>query len=299
MPLRVVVPPVALPMSVAEVKAYRRIEITTDDAMVAGLISGATDYALTQTQRQLVSCRYQLILDAFPGPQYQHAVPFGVTFSMQGNVIEIPRCPVLQIVSIQYLDMSSNLQTVPPANYTVDLANEPARIRPIFGQIWPPTLPQMGAVIVTFDAGHASPFTATATSPGLIIPTLWPAMNVGDAVYLSNSGGALPTGLSIPAGQQAQLYYVQAVPSAGQYALSAAPGGSAIAFTDAGSGSNFMGQPIGGGNGWIPDGLKLWMQARIGAQYEIREEVLVLNRGKVEELPYIDGLLDDFRMVLM
>ena len=33
---------------------------------------------------------------------------------------------------------------------------EPARLTPVFGKTWPPTLPQIGSVIVTFDAGYGA-----------------------------------------------------------------------------------------------------------------------------------------------
>ncbi len=39
------------------------------------------------------------------------------------------------------------------------------------------------------------------------------------------------------------------------------------------------------------------MKVRIGTLYENREEVALLNRGKVELLPYVDNLLDPFRVV--
>ena len=48
----------------------------------------------------------------------------------------------------------------------------------------------------------------------------------------------------------------------------------------------------------VPQGIKTWMLIRIGTLYENREEVAILNRGKVEALPYVDTLLDEFRVPL-
>jgi uncharacterized phiE125 gp8 family phage protein len=289
MPLRQIIPPVVPPMSIVEAKLYRRIEVTTDDSIVASLVSAATDYALTATQRQLVAARYQQILDGFPGPSMA-GIPFGTTYTMQGNVIVLERCPVLQVVSITYTAMDGSTQTVDPTIYTVDLSGEPARIRPNFGQIWPINLPQMAAVTVTFDAGHATPVTVATGPPSTITPALWPPLAVGTQILLSNSGGALPAGLTLPPDQKAIQAYVQAVVSPGVYTVSLTPAGSAVVFTDIGSGINYLGQ--------VPEGMKSWLQARLGTLYENREEVLVLNRGHLEELPYIDGLLDNFRMEL-
>lgn len=47
----------------------------------------------------------------------------------------------------------------------------------------------------------------------------------------------------------------------------------------------------------VPAGIKTWMLIRIGTLYENREEVAILPRGKVEPLPFVDRLLDPYRVV--
>ena len=93
------------------------------------------------------------------------------------------------------------------SSYVVDAACEPARITPVFGQIWPPSLPQIGAVSVTFDAGYG-----TAAE--------------------------------------------------------------------------------------VPEGLKTWIKLRVGSLYAHREEVALLTRGRIDPLPFVDGLLDPYKVVL-
>jgi uncharacterized phiE125 gp8 family phage protein len=46
----------------------------------------------------------------------------------------------------------------------------------------------------------------------------------------------------------------------------------------------------------VPAGLRHWLLVRVGTIFENREEVAILNRGKVEALPYIDGLLDPYKL---
>ncbi|NDE55215.1 MAG: phage gp6-like head-tail connector protein, partial [Actinobacteria bacterium] len=41
-----------------------------------------------------------------------------------------------------------------------------------------------------------------------------------------------------------------------------------------------------------------WIKLRVGSLYAHREEVALLNRGSIESLPFVDGLLDPFRMTL-
>jgi uncharacterized phiE125 gp8 family phage protein len=46
----------------------------------------------------------------------------------------------------------------------------------------------------------------------------------------------------------------------------------------------------------VPEGLKAWLKMRVGALYENREEFLTGQRITVVELPFIDGLLDPYRI---
>ena len=100
-------------------------------------------------------------------------VPAGSIFSLPGHAILLPKCPVQSVVSIDYLDMSGTVQTMPATDYIVDCACEPARITPAFGRIWPICLPQMSAVSVTFDAGYGD---ATSVPDGI---KSWIKLRVG------------------------------------------------------------------------------------------------------------------------
>ena len=206
MPLQLLTPPAAEPVSLAEAKGHLRVDFNDDDALITSLIAAARQAAETITGRQLVTARWKLVLDSFPGPSPM-GVPNGLPFSLPVHAILLPKCPGQSVVAIQYLDMAGVTQTMPTSEYTVDTACEPARITPVFGQVWPNTLPQIGAVWVTFDAG---------------------------------------------------------------YGMAAA----------------------------VPEGLKSWIKLRLGSLYAHREEVALLTRGSIAPLPFIDGLLDPYRVVL-
>ena len=45
----------------------------------------------------------------------------------------------------------------------------------------------------------------------------------------------------------------------------------------------------------IPAGIRHWILLRVNTIYRNREEVAILNRGKVEALPFVDSLLDYYR----
>ena len=206
MPLQLVTPPAEEPVSLIEAKLHLRVDFDEDDTLIASLIAAARQGAETLTGRQLITARWKQVLDCFPGPSLM-GVPAGQAFSLPGHAILLPKAPVQSVVSIDYLDMGATSQTMHASSYTVDNACEPARITPVFGQIWPICLPQIGAVSVTFDAGY---------------------------------------------GTAAQ----------------------------------------------VPEGIKSWIKLRVGSLYAHREEVALLNRGSIESLPFVDGLLDPFRMTL-
>ena len=207
MPLQLVTPAAEEPVSIIEAKLHLRVDFDEDDTLIAALISAARQAAETITGRQFTTARWKLVLDSFPGPSLM-GVPAGQTFSLPGNAVLLSKSPVQSVVAIDYLDMGSVLRTLAPSAYTVDTACEPARITPVFAQAWPVSLPQIGAVSVTFDAGY------------------------GNAAH-------------------------------------------------------------------VPEGIKSWIKLRVGSLYAHREEMAVLSRGRIDPLPFVDGLLDPYKVVLI
>jgi uncharacterized phiE125 gp8 family phage protein len=285
MPLVQTFAPAVEPVTLAEAKNHLRLDadLTTDDTLVTMLIAAARRYAESYTGRSFVAQGWRLVADAFPGPSL-FGVPPGVPYSLPGHAIQLEKGNTLAVSSITYLAMDTTWQTMPAANYTADLSGCPARITPVFGQIWPIPLPQIASVRVDYIAGYASRIVADPAAD-TIKPDLWPTLAVNDPVVLSNIGGVVPAGLAAGG-----TYYVQSIPSAGLYKLSATVGGAAIDITDAGTGTSFIGT--------VPEGIRQWIMLRLTTLYENREEVAILNRGKVEPLPFIDGLLDPYRVVL-
>ena len=47
----------------------------------------------------------------------------------------------------------------------------------------------------------------------------------------------------------------------------------------------------------VPQGIRQWILLRVGTLYENREEIAVLSRGSVAPLPFVDSLLDPYRVV--
>jgi uncharacterized phiE125 gp8 family phage protein len=49
----------------------------------------------------------------------------------------------------------------------------------------------------------------------------------------------------------------------------------------------------------VPEGIRQWIQMRVATLYENREEVAILSKGKLEPLPFVDGLLDPYRVPML
>ena len=280
MPLQLITAPAGEPIHLIDALAQIKQDAGVDDAHVQATISGARKVAENRTWRQMLGARYNQIFDSFPGVG-QFGVPWGQAYTRPGNAIFLDKVPVLVVESITYTAMDGTTQTVDPITYTVDYSSEPCRITPKFGQIWPIPLPQIGAVVVTFVAGFAAPIIANPTNDTITVRGAWKTQQVGDVVQFSNSGGALPTPL-IPQTD----YFILTNPNAGVYTLSDTLGGTAINLTDSGSGSSFLGE--------VPAEILAWMRLRIGSMDAFREEVAIMNRGHIEEIPFIDGLLDSY-----
>jgi hypothetical protein len=281
MPEILIRPPAGEPVSLAEAKLHLRVTEDSQDALISMLISAARFACESKTRQQLLHARWQLVLDRFPMAGIGTPLPFANDVNIPGYAAILPHAPFVDMYQVTYLDMNGSMQVCDPSVYVVNNAMMPAICAVAFGQIWPIPLPQIGAVQFTYDAGYASPATFTVGNNFTVnSPCSWA---VGDTVEFSNSGGALPAVLA------PNTPYLIASASGNTYTITDISG-NPITFADVGSGSSFLGA--------VPEGLRHWILLRVGSLYENREEVAVLNRGKVEELPFVDGLLDPYRISL-
>src|SRR5579885_1377439 len=85
-------------------------------------------------------------------------------------MIKLAPPPVVSIQQMRYVDTDGNPQTLTQdTDFVLDLISEPARIFPMPGQYWPPSLYVANSLIIDFTAGYdpspvAAPVTDTVTS---------------------------------------------------------------------------------------------------------------------------------------
>lgn len=157
MAYQLLVAPALEPITLAQAKQHLNVDTSDDDSVITALIAAARQYAEQLTRSSFITQQWRLVLDSFPA-----------------HALSLEHGPVQSIDGITYLDMSSAVQTLPPENYVSDLSSQLARVTPKFGQVWPPTLPQIGAVTVNFTAGYGP--AANDVPPGLVH---WMKMRIG------------------------------------------------------------------------------------------------------------------------
>lgn len=156
MPLEIISQPASEPVSTAEAKAHLRVDISTDDSLIAALVTAARDMVERWTRRSLIYTGYRLTLDEFPsGP------------------IDLPRLPVASLSAgqvlayasprIRYYDEDGVQQTLTVStDYELALGGNPPRIVLPPDTEWPDTqADKVNAVEVDFVSGYGSAGSST------------------------------------------------------------------------------------------------------------------------------------------
>lgn len=261
----VLVPPLVEPVHLDEARAHLVLPSseTGQDAQIRRMVAAARRHVETYCRTGIVRQQHLLALDCFPG-----------------GAIEIPVGPLRAVQSVQYLDGDGTLQTLAGSAYRVDTYSTRARIEPAYGTVWPSTRDVVNAVLVKYTCGHVAPVSSIDAGADTIASV---GHDLADdaPVRLSNSGGAVPAGLSA----DTQYYVKAAAADSLQLALSA--GGDAVDITGAGTGTSFLGQ--------VPDDLIAAILLLVGHLFEHREQN---SDFQVYELPTgVESLLAPHRVM--
>jgi uncharacterized phiE125 gp8 family phage protein len=105
-------PPAVEPVTLAEAKAYLRIDNDDDDAVISALIAGARSHVEAQTRRALITQTWRLVRDAWPG---------------DGRVAVVPS-PLRQITAARVYRLDGSTQTLDLQAFVANAAATPAII---------------------------------------------------------------------------------------------------------------------------------------------------------------------------
>lgn len=137
---KLITPPSTEIITLSEAKAHLRVVGTDDDGYINTLITAAREVCEISSGQAMVTQTWRTTLDSFP------------------SAIELTMTPVQSVSSIKYLDISGNLQTLNPSNYTLDNSSDYKShwVVPSYGYTWPDTYDVINAVQVEYIAGFTT-----------------------------------------------------------------------------------------------------------------------------------------------
>ena len=137
---RTIVEPLVEPIPLDQAKTQLRVDHDEEDAEIGRKITAAREELEKLHGRAYITRTLEIRLDEFP--------------SAKSGLVLLPRPPTSEIVSIIYLDVDENEQTLDAADYEFDSFSEPARLRPSASAgSWPATAPLFSAVRIQWKAG--------------------------------------------------------------------------------------------------------------------------------------------------
>lgn len=177
MPNILLTAPAAEPLTLAEAKAFLRVEHADDDALIAALIAGARGHVEARTRRGLITQSWRMVRDAWP--------PDGR--------IAAPLAPLRQVTAARVYDLGGVARAVDTQAFIV----EPETIALVPWAITQPGRIAAGIEIdVTIGYGVAA---ADVPEP------LRQAIRLLLAHWYENRGGVAREGVALPANVEALL----------------------------------------------------------------------------------------------
>jgi uncharacterized phiE125 gp8 family phage protein len=147
MRLKLIESPTDYPITLAQALEHCRITETTEDAYVTILIGAACEYAQSRTGRAVGAQTWERAFDRFPAQ------------------IELPNVPLIDVVSVTYID-PDGVETILAADtYVIDTHSSTPRIVPAYGESWPAARAQVNAVIVRYTCGYFADAGSPASPP--------------------------------------------------------------------------------------------------------------------------------------
>lgn len=144
-------------ISVADMKNFMRVDITTDDALIEEFIRTATEHITQYIRRSITVQTLELTMDSF-GANYSaldslgegvHDLPKWYGQSNL-NAIDLPFPSIVSITSITTYDRSNTSTVLSVLAYTLDTAG---RVYLNNGYNWPTDLRDQNAVVIRYIAG--------------------------------------------------------------------------------------------------------------------------------------------------
>lgn len=160
--------PTMEPLSLARAKNILRVSIDDDDDLIGNvLIPAAREACEIFCNRSFAPKSYLMSFDAFPyytdtltsqnayPPSYYSLPQYSTTLWNYSQMIKLYKPPCIEVQGIDYTDSNGENQTLmQDTDFLLDNINEPARLFPMPGAMWPPCSYVPNAVRIRYTAGY-------------------------------------------------------------------------------------------------------------------------------------------------
>ncbi len=140
MPSILLAAPAVEPVTLAEAKAYLRVEHNDDDALIAALVAGSRIHVEAQTRRALITQSWRLSFDSWPP---------------DGRIVIVP-APLKSLIAARVYDVDGNTQALNTQAFALDSAGSALLFAP-----W--ALTQPGRIAAGIELDVSVGYGAAAT----------------------------------------------------------------------------------------------------------------------------------------
>lgn len=157
----IITAPASSPVSLADMKAYLRVDTSSDDTLIQDFIDAAAETVKQYIRKSLITETLELTMDGFSsntiderldrlGPGVHTAsYPYFIGYS---NEVDLPFPPIQSITSVTTFNRSNTSAVYSSDNYQLDETG--GRIYLNEGQTWPDNLRDREAVKIRYVAGY-------------------------------------------------------------------------------------------------------------------------------------------------
>lgn len=264
MALLTIVPPTSEPVSLADMKLFARIDFPDDDPLWPGFITSARERCEIIAQRRFILRTMRLLMDFFPGyvdfklagqkvsspfVSGSNAVLVGIRYAI---ALPYPRVRAIQQFSFQDANGQPQ-QMLAATDYIQDLASQPARLMPLFGNMWPVARVVANAVQVDYITGYGGNVTLSMAAASKVITSSY---------AFNPSMVGLP--LSVPGAGTAGAVLNTTIATVDGSGNATAADNAVTAVTDA---TAYLGDPV-------PEGVKIPIMRLAAAYNENRNSAI-------------------------
>ncbi len=171
--------PAIEPVTLAEAKAFLRVDAEAEDGLITTLISAARLHVEGTTARALIAQSWRLVLDCWPADR----------------VVSLPVGPVISLTAVTAYDSEGDPHDIPLAQFLAETEVAPARLMLPLSVAGMPPLRERQGIEVDYAAGYGADredVPVDLRQALLVLVAYW--FEHRDAVIMAGSGSVVPSG---------------------------------------------------------------------------------------------------------